>query len=403
MGLTEEKTIYEIERDEQFTVQIQDNLQFEKNFDKVLKYANLNVLTIKPNSVVEYLQFFKKNYNERSLLNLLQNEKLQSDEQNEKDKKLKLLRKKEKIKNINNYSKEYEKLHKEVKGKPFKILESKSTANKIYKITSVFTKSVISRFSSSSGFKQRSITFATFTLTDKQKHTDEFLIRTFVDFIDHLKKVKNKLICPIKKIELEDEANRLKNYVWRAETQENGNIHFHLIADTFLNQYMLRRVWNNYLQNLGYKYGYGAANVQSLQRDKNNNKIKSVERYLCKYMTKLPLTKKAKTLKSHELINLSDEEKYRRPVIGKRWGCSKSLLKLEYPKFYQNKATQIKENLKKHLREYVAPQLPEFIKVFVGDTKEAFKKLSYKIQRQLKEHYLLTFQWLYEPETIPIN
>lgn len=44
----------------------------------------------------------------------------------------------------------------------------------------------------------------------------------------------------------------LKNFVWRAEPQGNGNIHFHLISDVYLNAYVIREIWNRCLGKLGY-------------------------------------------------------------------------------------------------------------------------------------------------------
>ncbi|GAH86291.1 unnamed protein product, partial [marine sediment metagenome] len=41
-------------------------------------------------------------------------------------------------------------------------------------------------------------------------------------------------------------------YVWRAEKQENGNIHFHFIVDNFIPWNELRNTWNRIQQNLGY-------------------------------------------------------------------------------------------------------------------------------------------------------
>ena len=48
--------------------------------------------------------------------------------------------------------------------------------------------------------------------------------------------------------------NRLKmtNYVWKLEFQENGNVHYHLITDTYVDYFWALKHWNNIINKLGY-------------------------------------------------------------------------------------------------------------------------------------------------------
>lgn len=48
--------------------------------------------------------------------------------------------------------------------------------------------------------------------------------------------------------------NRLKmtNYVWKLEFQENGNVHYHLITDTYVDYFYALKHWNNIINKLGY-------------------------------------------------------------------------------------------------------------------------------------------------------
>ena len=48
--------------------------------------------------------------------------------------------------------------------------------------------------------------------------------------------------------------NRLKmtNYVWKLEYQENGNVHYHLITDTYVDYFFALKHWNNIINKLGY-------------------------------------------------------------------------------------------------------------------------------------------------------
>ncbi len=310
------------------------------------------------------------------------------------------IKKKENIKNVNTWANEFKKQYTKETGRNYTGLLSKQTTSKVLKISSCFTRSVLSKYNSMLGFNQRILSFSTFTITENQKHSDEIITKHFIDFLDHLKKVKNYIIDSITKERTKKECLKIQNYIWRAETQENGNIHFHLIADCFLNQDMLRRVWNGYLKKMGYKYGYGAANIQSLKKDKNGKSIKDVENYLCKYMTKQPFKNKYKYMKRNELQNIPDEEKYRRPVIGKSWGCSKALLSLEYPVFYQAEAKRVMNEFKGKLTQLVVETIPEYIKVFKGKIKSTLKTCSYDLQRAVKSHYKILFLHLYPKQKL---
>lgn len=59
--------------------------------------------------------------------------------------------------------------------------------------------------------------------------------------------------------------NRLKmtNYVWKIEFQENGNVHYHLLTDTYVDYFFALKHWNNIIEKLGYVSEY-QAKMQSL-------------------------------------------------------------------------------------------------------------------------------------------
>jgi uncharacterized membrane protein len=100
----------------------------------------------------------------------------------------------------------------------------------------------------------------------------------------------------------------LKNYVWRAEAQANGNIHFHVIVDVYIDYKLIRSAWNRICNANGYCYngedGYDAngTDIHSI------GKVKDILAYMTKYCTK------------------NDES--RRLIDGALWGCSDSLKKL---------------------------------------------------------------------------
>lgn len=72
------------------------------------------------------------------------------------------------------------------------------------------------------------VTFATFTLPSKQKHTDTEITHECINpLLQYLRKYYN-----------------LKYFVWKKELQENGNLHFHMVLDCFVDYYQLRTAWN---------------------------------------------------------------------------------------------------------------------------------------------------------------
>ena len=95
------------------------------------------------------------------------------------------------------------------------------------------------------------IAFATFTLPAAQMHSDdEILNLAFQPMINDLRKKYGRRIQTGEKTKIQ------LNYVWKAELQENGNIHFHLATDVFIPYDELQILWNEKLSKLGYIDAY---------------------------------------------------------------------------------------------------------------------------------------------------
>lgn len=85
--------------------------------------------------------------------------------------------------------------------------------------------------------------FLTLTLPAKQIHCDNDIKREcFLRFIEWLTTSKDR----------SGSGWNVKNYIWVAETQKNGNIHFHMIIDRALPADAINRKWNQFLERLGY-------------------------------------------------------------------------------------------------------------------------------------------------------
>jgi hypothetical protein len=185
------------------------------------------------------------------------------------------------------------------------------------------------------------IGFVTLTMCSKQIHSDATIIREVLEpLLNYLRK-----------------HYKMKSYIWRAEKQKNGNLHFHLVTDVFLPWLELRNAWNKYQQNLGYVTRYAAlqkewhktgfqvrkkllkywsaesqfkAYCKGQEEDWNNpnsadihsiKKVKNVKKYICKY-----LSKNAKTEISDEALR-GDTVDNILSISNRLWSCSEPLSK----------------------------------------------------------------------------
>lgn len=84
------------------------------------------------------------------------------------------------------------------------------------------------------------MSFITLTLPSPQMHSD----------VTIKSKCLNQFLIEIKK------AYSVDNFVWKAELQQNENIHFHLIIDKYIDFQALRRRWNRIINKLDYVKAY---------------------------------------------------------------------------------------------------------------------------------------------------
>lgn len=179
------------------------------------------------------------------------------------------------------------------------------------------------------------IVFVTLTLQSTQQHSDKEITN----------KCFNQLLIELSKY------HNVKKYVWRAEKQENGNIHYHLLINEFIEWSELRKRWNRICNKLGYvdiyqkqmidffRHGFRLSNNPNDKRSveqqrkayiigqKSNwrspnstdihetRKIKDIKRYVGKYMAKQPVVN-IEELKSNSEIPI---------VEGRLWSCSQNL------------------------------------------------------------------------------
>jgi len=163
--------------------------------------------------------------------------------------------------------------------------------------------------------------FITLTLSSEQKHTDDY--------------IKTHMLRPFLKWAFRE--GKSPHYIWKAETQDNGNIHFHITMNNWIHYRKIREKWNH----IQWKHGYISA-----EADPNSTDVHSVRNesgyisYMSKYLCKqheprkkmkvtqlLPFAKNA-TLTELQVASIAcgGVPFYKRVIDGKNWAASSSLL-----------------------------------------------------------------------------
>lgn len=153
------------------------------------------------------------------------------------------------------------------------------------------------------------VAFITVTLPSAQVHCDKVIT----------KECLNQLLTEIKYYD------GVKNYIWKAEAQENGNLHYHIAVDCPIDADILQRRWNRIINKLGYVDRYTEKTGKKNPPSTDIHKVKDVENiaaYISAYMAKKEL---------------------RRPMCGKYWGCSQTISRCDSIKLIEE--SEIREEV----------------------------------------------------------
>lgn len=154
------------------------------------------------------------------------------------------------------------------------------------------------------------LNLVTLTLPSAQVHSDREIHDTcFLPFIRRMRSVLKGFA-----------------YVYRIETQANGNIHYHLVTNRFIHYSDLRSYWNKYINELGYVDRCSVKDPNSTDVHKVKH-VDDLASYCAKYLSKE-----------------GDED--RRKVTIRDWGCSVALTKFHIPSI-EFPSNEIKEECKK--------------------------------------------------------
>lgn len=84
------------------------------------------------------------------------------------------------------------------------------------------------------------INFLTLTLPSSQVHpTSQITNECFNQFLTEIR-----------------QRTKMENYVWRLEFQGNGNLHYHIVTDTYIDYFLAQKIWNRIINKLGYVDAY---------------------------------------------------------------------------------------------------------------------------------------------------
>lgn len=154
------------------------------------------------------------------------------------------------------------------------------------------------------------INFITLTLSAKQGHSDQEITKVCLgSMLDKLRKQVG-----------------LNNYIWRAEAQANGNIHFHLVTDTFVHYNDLRKWWNQSQELLGYVSAFARKHHHFNPNSVDVHSVKHIKRissYLSKYMSKeraFACIGELRQIKGETVEVLYGSQQYRNEAANKKEG-----------------------------------------------------------------------------------
>lgn len=163
---------------------------------------------------------------------------------------------------------------------------------------------------------QHKLSMLTLTLPSEMKHSPQFITEN----------------CLTRFLNLIRSYYKIKNYIWKLELQQNGNVHYHIITDAELDYNSLKKIWNKIINKYGYVDQY------------SQNSLKLGERkYIEKRMEEMRKYKKYKLLNEANLIQ----------EIKEVWRYQKSI-NFSQPNSINIKRISLNSNIENYIAKYVS-------------------------------------------------
>ena len=241
---------------------------------------------------------------------------------------------------------------------------SNRTKNKIKRIIEDWDSAIISKIRKDNkdlSWKWKYITFVTLTLPSSQIHTDKEIKRKCLN--SFLVSAKRKM--------------KVKNFLWVAEKQKNGNIHFHILFDRFVHHSKIRKEWNIAVDSLGYvkrfkkKNGHDNPNSTDIHALVN---VKNIANYVGKYISK------------------GSENT---AVEGRLWSCSKELSGLTCFSCEMDSVVSKAIELGVECNELTVT-MKEYVIVIIGNLKKFLFRVSSYIKKEVYSFNYENYKILYD-------
>lgn len=252
--------------------------------------------------------------------------------------------------------------------------------------------------------------FVTLTLPSDQVHSDAEINRKCLQpFIQRLRR-----------------DYEVENYFWRAEAQENGRLHIHMLVDRYIPKRYLQLAWNMSVEALGYLTRYYEASgsltppstevhrIRDKVRDKKTGKWKSVDPvdYLLDYVMDTPTPEgeepedpnaEAKPKKLVGRIRHADgtvETYTTRPITGRVWGMSDTLRDIREPR--AEATVGMVHALEEAKQRGILKRIDlEHATLYFGPVGLVLSRASLKHWRLVQGYYLQVFGHLYPAQLPP--
>lgn len=206
----------------------------------------------------------------------------------------------------------------------------------------------------------RKILFLTLTLPFDQTTTDVHIKRYLLTpFIAYLKT-----------------TNKINYYFWKAEAQSNGNIHFHILIDKYIDKNEINRAWNSF-----------CSSYYTKQTGQTRESIKNAP------STKIEAPKNGDSIENYVLKYALKEDSHRK-INGRIWGMSDELREIDVPIFEMSdeiaKCITDLDKVKK-----ITIIQGDYFRIYEVDLIDENNYIGSKFQDEIIIHYLDIYDKLY--------